>query len=1105
MRIHLILGVTAAFAAVALSVPNSFAQQSSVSENREIVPVVPDAKVLNAEFSSSDEAAFRNPAKVFYPETWFHFIGGNVSREGIRTDLEAIASAGFSGVQLFHGKFGGVWPGTGEQIACLSPKWDELVRYTAQESRRLGLRFTMQGCPGWAMAGGPWVKPEDSMRHIVWSRTDFASGTAVDAVLPVAEGFSEPWRDYQDVMVLAFPTPEGDTGAPLTPVKVEGESLPGRFEVGTHSFEYTFASPTRVRTLELPPVDRMSHPAVYEPDVRVALFAIGENGDEIKVLDTKLPQASWQDDRPISLSCSSPAAFGKYRLEITLRYGINLEYVRLYSAARKNNWESEAGWTLRTMERKGDGVTYDSAAWLQEGEILDITSSMDAYGRLSWEAPSSPTGGWTVLRIGNVNTGQKNAPAPEEATGWECNKLDPHGADIQFDNYLGRIADGPLAGGLLNGALFDSWECRTQTWTPEMETEFQKMNGYALRPWIPALMGYVIDSPSTTARFLADWRRTLNDLLVQNFFGRLKQRTEDKGLSLIYETACADIFPGDPLEYFKYADVPVCEFWQPLEKYFVGSVNFKPILPTASAAHVYGKPRVAAESFTSFQHTWDEHWADLKEIADMKMADGISHLIFHTYTHNPQTNWPSPGTSFSGANIGTPFLRGQTWWGYMSEFTTYFARCSYLLERGKPSADVLWYLGDEIDHKPNQKTPVPTGFRYDYCNRDVLMNRLSVRSGRLVTPEGVEYSLLWIPQNERMTPETIARLRSLVRQGACVVAERPVESATLRGGKAAEKKFASEVKKLWGKASGVKSLRRLGKGQLLEGYTLAEAVEALDLLPDVTLSGAASEGVCGEVATPSGDGVLWQHRTAEGADWYFISTLPDRGFSGEVSFRSSGHTEIWNPLTGETSDAVYRKEADRTFVKLSLERAGAVFVVLRRDKEGVSASAEPKKEALVCDLSRGWEISFPGGWGAPEKLSLDQLKPWSKLDVSAEAKAFSGTVTYRRDFNLGSLKAASRYILELGNVDMIAEVTLNGKSLGVLWTQPYSIDITSALKEGANTLEVKVTSTWFNRLSYDGAQPEAARKTWCLRWPQAESGLRECGLIGPVRMVETNK
>ncbi len=149
----------------------------------------------------------------------------------------------------------------------------------------------------------------------------------------------------------------------------------------------------------------------------------------------------------------------------------------------------------------------------------------------------------------------------------------------------------------------------------------------------------------------------------------------------------------------------MCEFWQPFSEGYVGSLNFKPIKPTASAARLYGKPRVAAESFTSFAHTWDEHFQMLKEVANVNTTEGVTHLIFHTYTHNPQVGFPPPGTSFSGAGIGTPFLRGQTWWKYMPEFTTYLARCGYLLERGKPVSDILWYLGDEIDHKPDQEIP----------------------------------------------------------------------------------------------------------------------------------------------------------------------------------------------------------------------------------------------------------------------------------------------------------------------------------------------------------------------------------------------------------------
>lgn len=257
----------------------------------------------------------------------------------------------------------------------------------------------------------------------------------------------------------------------------------------------------------------------------------------------------------------------------------------------------------------------------------------------------------------------------------------------------------------------------------------------------------------------------------------------ERGLSVAYETAIGDVVPGDIMQYFKHADVPMCEFWQPMSDNYVGSINFKPVKPTASAARMYGKRRVAAEAFTSFSHTWDEHPAMLKPVADANMAEGVTHLVFHTYTHNPQVGFLPPGTSFGGNGIGTPFLRGQTWWPYMHSFTDYLARCSYMFENGRPVSDVLWYLGDEMDHKPDQNAPFPDGFRYDYCNPDALLNRLSVADGRIVTPEGISYSLLWIPENRRMLPETVEAVYRLVKAGATVVGDAPSAPATCASAK----------------------------------------------------------------------------------------------------------------------------------------------------------------------------------------------------------------------------------------------------------------------------------------------------------------------------------
>ena len=1057
------------------------------------VPIGPPADELNKPFGESDEEAFASPPKVFYPETWFHYIGGNVSPKGITADLEAIAAAGFSGIQLFHGQFGGVWPGTESQIACLSPLWDDAVRHTAEECKRLGLRFTMQGCPGWAMAGGPWIKPEQAMRHLAWSRTDATSG-ASNVTLPVPQPSEEEWRDYRDVAVIAFPTPTDDTGKPLEPEDVrsnragdwkkfiKGEAdapmqLSPAGENDPNWVEITFPEETVVRTVEFPSVNSLTHAWCYEPGVELTVQAILPSGSAEDILHTYLPQGSWQDDRPVSLACTETEGVRKYRIVIRNEHDMTLQSLRLFSAARKNNWESEAGWTLRSIERNGQSAEQSPDTYVKMSRIIDLSDKLNEDGSLDWKAPE---GKWTVLRIGHVNTGMKNGPAPAEGTGWECDKLSTAGSDAQFDGYIGRLAKsgGPLAGGLLNGVLFDSWECKTQTWTPEMEKEFVERTGYGLRKWIPALFGYVIDTPEETARFLNDWRRVVGNLFAENFFGNMARRAREQGLSISYETAAGDIFPADILEYYKYADVPMCEFWQPFSEGYVGSLNFKPIKPTASAARLYGKPRVAAESFTSFAHTWDEHFQMLKEVANVNTTEGVTHLIFHTYTHNPQVGFPPPGTSFSGAGIGTPFLRGQTWWKYMPEFTTYLARCGYLLERGKPVSDILWYLGDEIDHKPDQEIPFPAGFKYDYCNTDILLNRLKVDNGRIVTPEGIGYRVLWLPETTRMLPETAEKLYALINDGATVIGNAPQGPATLIGGKKARKRLDTAAAKIWGNSA--PGIRNVGKDRIVAGISLDDALKRLAIEPDVN----APE-------------VLWLHRTTDRADWYYVCAPKGKGFRGTVDFRCSGRVQLWDPVSGTVRDVPAEPKDDRTRVGIDLPAAGSCFVVFRKD-----GSKAPRIEApevvSTQTLTAPWELKFPEGWGAPVSVELVDLKPWKDLDISPEGKAFSGTAEYNSAFEIGPVKKDRHYILDLGDVERIAEVYVNGEFVRTLWTPPYSLDITDRVRDGKNSITVKVTNTWFNRLVYDAARPESDRKTWVLKWPDKNAPLKESGLLGPV-------
>ena len=1061
---------------------------------------VPDTAKLHNSLMKNDRAAFLHPDRTYYPETWFHFVNGNVSREGITRDLEAIAESGIQGIQLFHGRMNDdIWPGTEEPIECLTPKWEDLVRHTASEAHRLGMRFSLQTCPGWAMSGGPWIKPEQAMRHLIYTRTDVEGGKLVEVNLPIDT--KEDWRNWQDICVLAFPTPQGDTGHYCEVEEVrtddhqqewecllkEGKDfvMPPTQPDKPYRFSVKLKNDEIARSVEFNPINDFNHPFSVQPDIHVRIM----KGDQV-LLDSDFPFANWQDsEKGMTFALTGNEQIKNsqlptlYVVEITNLHDMHIRYMRFLTAARGHNWEMEAGWTSRSLLPNLPAIEGGDreGTFVHRAEVMDISDKMDTEGHLRWAAPQ---GKWTILRIGHVNTGRQNGPAPKEATGWEVNKLDTAFVTHQFNSYIGRLADGPLKR-LLNNMLMDSWECSSQTWTRYMKEEFQTRRHYDLTTWMPALFGWVMDDREQTSRFLDDWRRTIHELFTQNFYGHMTRLAHEKGMTASYETSAGDIFPAGPMEYYKYADVPMTEYWQPFDN-FLANHNFKPIRPTASAARMYGKPRVSAESFTSFVLTWDEHLSMLREVANQNMVEGVTHTIFHTYTHNPDADHYFPGTSF-GSAIGTPFLRKQTWWPYMKHFNTYLARCAYMLERGRPVSSVLWYLGDETEQKPDQYTPFPDGFKYDYCNTDALLHRISVKDGKWVTPEGVSYDLLWIPKCGRLLPETLERLSGLVAQGGRLVADEPTGIATLTADQQQAERYQKAKEILWPTHN---PSQREGN--------LEAAIKKFGLKPDV-----------------KGD-VCWLHRQDEGADWYMVCPKQEQAFNGTIAFLQKGRAELWNPMNGSITPIVTQQDGDYACLDLNLSRGEMLFVIFRHNDRVKSEELRVKNKRYKAEekgntnsplftfLSSPWTLTFPQEWGIDAPLTLTELLPWKDLPLSDEGKAFSGTATYETTFLFDHKPKKKRggILLKLGKVEEIAVVSVNGQVTDTLWAEPYETDITRYVRKGKNQLSIKVTNTWFNRLVYDARQPKEHRKTWVINGPSANSELRPSGLLGPVELIE---
>ena len=570
-------------------------------------------------------------------------------------------------------------------------------------------------------------------------------------------------------------------------------------EIGAVTF------PVETRTMVSFPSPRgIDHGWAYEPDAELVVL----DGEKV-VFSRRCPPGSWHDKAKLTFDAGGidPSDFARLRGEARSRHYANRPLKIEFQTERKlDNWESKAGWALRGLS-------------------------------LSTNAAPLRADRTKTLVFGHVNARITNHPAPANATGWECDKMDARGYEANFNGYLGRLLKGPLAGGKLKGTLVDSWECGVQTWTWKMEAEFARLNGYALRPWLPALFGYVVRSESETERFLLDWRRTCSRLIEDNYFATMARLAHENGMSIQFETAFGDVLPGDLMRFWKYADEPMCEFWSPFDndRGFVYSHDFKPVRPCVSAAHLYGKRRVSAESFTSFDLTFDENLQTLKEDANRHFARGVTHLVFHTYTHNPVTDGLPPGSSF-GNRIGTPFLRLQTWWPYLSGFTAYVTDCGRELERGRPVVDILWALGDALGHKPSERDDLfGNGYKYDYLNNDVLMNGLDVVDGLFtVSAKGspMTYRVLWIPRGTFLLPESEARIAALEKRG----------------------------------------------GRVIRG----------DFQPDWPADVAATGGR-----------LFWYHRRTAGEDVYFVAA-PHEGFRGEVTFRDLPGTFPLELAAGES-------------------------------------------------------------------------------------------------------------------------------------------------------------------------------------------------------------
>ena len=713
--------------------------------------------------------------------------------------------------------------------------------------------------------------------------------------------------------------------------------------------------------------------------------------------------------------------------------------------------------------------------------VLDLTTKMDAAGRLRWDAPP---GTWTVQRIGHASTGSSTRPPVLGGNGLEIDKLSAAAMDFHFAQFVGRLKTdaGPTAGAALTATHIDSWEVGTQTWTDALPAEFARRRGYDLTPFLPEFAINAkrnVDSKAMGDRFRWDFYQTLGELLAQNYSGRLATLAHARGMRLTIEGYHLPF--GDEATYTAAADEPMTEFWTTN-----GAENATKALEMASVAHVYGRPIVGAEAFTSGDHEmWKLHPALIKSMGDSFFAQGINRFVFHRYAHQP---WLDRAPGATMGPWGLHYERTNTWWELSGAWHAYLARCQHLLRQGTFAADVL-YLRPQYPNlgTPPLAPPLPTGYKSDQISSTALIDRVTVHDGRLTLPDGNSYRLLVLPPVPEITPELAEKIRDLVTAGATVLGPRPTHAPGLSDYPRCDARVAAVAATLWGEASSSPLDRTVGRGRVLANVDLTKALDLLATPPDL--------------ASPTP--LNWCHRRLGPTDVYFVANPAAADVDATVTLRSPhARAERWDAETGERSPLpVTPVPGVGVRVTLNFGPTESCFIVLPPDDAPAAVGLVDRVDHFrpVADLNDNWDVRFPPGRRAPAHVHLDRLISWPDSPDDG-VRHFAGTAVYTRTLHLDAVPR--RTFLDLGDVQVMAAVKLNGRDLGIAWHRPYRVELTPAAHPGDNQLEIAVVNLWPNRLIGDAALPEPDRVGWSTWHPfKANLPLLPSGLIGPVRVM----
>ena len=1087
---------------------------------------------------------FEHPPSGARPRVWWHWMNGNITKPGIKLDLEWMHQVGIAGFQNFDAALQTPQV-VDNRLAYMTPEWKDAFQYAIHLGDQLSMEMAIAGSPGWSESGGPWVPPSEGMKKYVWSETIVAGGQ------PFAGKLAHPPDDtgafqsmdihvefgpqpaarpkfYADSAVVGFRVPSGEadddttramitsSGGGLDAAMLSDGDLQKTTKVpipalGSESwiqFEYPSAHTVRAVTYVTKDpsfIDELVS-GIATPDKSLETSDDGQTFRKVISLSggrapehtisfapvtAKYFRITFKRNPPPAIPAWAegvdPTSFGPLPPAPT---SYEVAELVLHSDPRVNHFEEKAAFVPEPDLYQYATPQFDPSFAINKSDVIDLTSKMQPDGTLDW---TPPAGKWVVLRFGYSLLGITNHPATPEATGLEVDKLDHRFVKDYLERYLDSYKE--TVGGDEMGkkgiqyVINDSWEAGSQNWTDNMLAQFKKFRGYDPIPWLPVLAGRIVENPAASDRFLWDFRKTISDLIANEHYGQLEQTLHEWGMRHYGEShESGRAFVADGMEVKKFNEVPMSAMWT--QHPGVNNIQYgynADDRESASVAHIYGQNLAAAESLTAAAAPWAWSPATLKPTADQELLNGINRFVIHESAHQPLVD-KAPGLTLGP--FGQWFNRNDTWAEYAGPWVDYLARSSYMLQQGHFAADLLYFYGEDSNLTAifQGKAPdIPSGYPYDYINADALIHELSVVNGQIVTKSGMQYKVLALdPYSKHMSLPVLQAISMLVENGAVVAGQKPTDDPSLADD---QNKFEKLSSQLFGDGVGV---HKLGKGVVYAGQKLPEVFNALHMQPDF------------DYMKNNGDSdVEFAHRRLSSGDIYFIDNRSSHDEMIDATFRVKGmRPELWHAETGTTEPTSFTVAEGHTTLPLHLEAWGTVFVVFTRSTGQTSHILADPIDTKVATLTGAWRVSFQPGRGAPASIKMDELTDWSQ-NADPGVKYFSGAGTYTKNVQAAPewFKKGARLLLDLGEVKNLAEVTVNGKDLGQTWHAPYRVDITSTLRPGTNVVTIKVVNSWVNRLIGD-EQPGATRITFADVKPyKANSPLLPSGLLGPVSVI----